>query len=74
MVVICINNYCERIRALREDNDFTQSQIAAMLGTTQQVYSRYEKGLNEMPVRHVIFLCKLYNVSADYLLGLTNEE
>ena len=62
--------YWERLRELREDRGLTQKEIAAVLGTTQQVYSRYEKGENEMPIRHVIALCRYYKVSADYLLGL----
>lgn len=65
-----MKTYIERIRDLREDNDLSQKQIADYLGTTQQVYSRYEKGENEIPVRHIIALCKFYNVSADYILGL----
>lgn len=59
----------ERIRELREDNDFSQAQIAEILNTTQQVYSRYEKGINEIPVRHIITLSRFYNVSCDYILG-----
>lgn len=65
-----MKKYYEIIRDLREDNDLKQSDIAKILETTQQVYSRYEKGINEMPVRHIITLCKFYNVSADYILGL----
>lgn len=68
-----MKDYTERIRDLREDNDKTQQEIAEYLGTTQQVYSRYEKGINEMPIRHVIALCKYYHVSADYILGLKDE-
>ena len=45
-------------------------QVAAVLGTTQQVYARYEKGINELPVRHLRALCLLYEVSADYILDL----
>lgn len=60
------------IRELREDHDLKQSDIAKILGTTQQVYSRYENGINEMPIKHLITLCKLYNVSADYILGIDN--
>ena len=52
----------------------TQKEIADYLGTTQQVYSRYENKKNEIPVRHIIALCRLYNVSADYILGLKNER
>ncbi len=65
-----MKKYNEIIRELREDNDLKQSDIAKLLGTTQQVYSRYEKGENEMPIRHIITLCKFYNVSADYILGI----
>ena len=62
--------YWEIMRELREDRDLKQSDIAKVLGTTQQVYSRYEMGINEMPIRHLITLCRYYNVSADYILGL----
>jgi len=69
-----MKSYVDRIRELREDHDKTQTEIAAYLGTTQQVYSRYENGKNEMPVRHIIALCRYYNVSADYLLCLRDRE
>lgn len=69
-----MKTYVERIRELREDNDFSQKDIASYLNTTQQVYSRYEKGLNEIPVRHIIALSKFYNVSCDYILGQTNAK
>ena len=65
-----MKQYWEIMRELREDHDLTQVQVAAVLNTTQQVYSRYEKGVNEMPVRHIITLCHFYKVSADYLLGI----
>lgn len=55
---------------MREDHDLRQEDIARLLGTTQQVYSRYEKGINELPLRHLKTLCQFYHVSADYLLGL----
>ena len=63
-------DYTKILRGLREDSDLTQAQVAAVLGTTQQVYARYEKGINELPVRHLRALCLLYGVSADYILGL----
>lgn len=62
--------YTEILRSLREDSDLTQAQVAAALGTTQQVYARYEKGVNELPLRHLRALCLLYGVSADYILDL----
>ena len=58
------------IRDLREDNDKTQSEIAEVLGTSQTMYARYERGANELPIHHLIKLCKYYNVSADYILGI----
>ncbi len=65
-----MKEYWEILRELREDRDLKQATVAAVLGTTQQVYSRYEKGINEMPVRHLRTLCRYYQVSADYVLGL----
>ena len=65
--------YIKRIRDLREDHDKTQQEIADILGTSQTMYARYERGANEMPIRHLIVLCKYYNVSADYILGLKNN-
>ena len=65
-----MKEYYEILRELREDNDLKQSQIAAVLGTTQQVYSRYENGINELPVRHLRTLCENYGVSADSVLSL----
>lgn len=64
--------YQKRIRDLREDHDKTQQQIADYLGTSQTMYARYERGANEMPIRHVLALCRYYEVSADYLLGLSD--
>lgn len=60
--------YMEKLRGLREDNDLTQSQVAQVLNTSQTMYARYERGANELPIRHLITLCEFYNVSADYLL------
>lgn len=65
--------YYERIRKLRLQHGETQQQLASLLETSQQAYLKYEKGINEMPLRRIIVLCRHYNVSADYLLGLTDE-
>lgn len=62
-------NYINWLRALREDNDLTQSEVASYLGTSQTMYARYEREANELPIHHFIKLCKLYNVSADSLLN-----
>lgn len=67
-------DYIIRMRNLREDSDYTQEYVAHVLGTSQTMYARYERGANEMPIRHLLTLCKLYQVSADYLLGLSNNK
>ena len=59
----------ELFRELREDHDYSQSDIAAVLGISQQHYSKYETGEYEFPLRHFITLAKYYSVSADYLIG-----
>ena len=66
-------NYIKIMRDLREDHDKTQQQIAEVLGTSQTMYARYERGANELPIRHLITLCRYYGVTADYLLGLVEE-
>lgn len=61
--------YIKIIKDLREDNDLTQQQVADYLGTSQTMYARYERGANELPIRHLLKLCELYKVSSDYILG-----
>lgn len=64
--------YRERIRAVREDKDYTQSEIGAVLNKTQQGYNHIEAGRAELKIDDLILLCKFYNLSADYLIGLTD--
>lgn len=66
--------YIKRIRDLREDHDKTQWDIANVLGTSQTMYARYERGANELPIRHLLTLCQYYHVSADYILGLSDKK
>lgn len=66
--------YYKRLRDLREDNDLKQREIAELLGTTQQVYSEYEKGIREIPLHKIITLAKYYNVSLDYMTDLTDKK
>lgn len=66
-------SYTKIIRDLREDHDKTQKDIADVLGTSQTMYARYERGANELPIHHLISLCQYYNVSADYILGLKKK-
>ena len=64
-----MQRFIKKVRDLREDNDLTQQEIAQILGTSQTMYARYERGANEMPIRHLVALCRFYNVSADYFLN-----
>lgn len=66
--------YYKRIRELREDNDELQKDIAKLLNTTQQQYSKIENGLTEITADRIIKLAKHYKVSTDYLLGLSDEK
>ena len=68
-----MNNYYPRLRDLREDRDMTQEQIAAYLGMKQAQYSRYERGLRDIPTDVLIRLALFYNTSTDYILGLTDD-
>ena len=61
--------YLPRLRDLREDRDMTQAQVASLLGIDQRVYSNYETGKRENPLRHLIVLADYYHVTVDYLLG-----
>jgi len=63
-----------RIRDLREDNDLTQKEMAKNLNCSQQVYSNYELGQRDIPTDILIKLSKFYNVSVDYILGLSDNS
>lgn len=69
-----MKEYYVILRELREDRDLSQADISKVLGTTQQVYSRYENGINEMPIRHLRTLCQYYQVSADYVLNIKKKK
>ena len=66
--------YVQIMRDLREDHDKTQTEVAEYLGTSQTMYARYERGANELPIRHLVALCKYYGVSSDYILGLSKKK
>lgn len=66
--------YLERIRALREDNDLTQKDMAKFLNIAQNTYCQYETGKREIPIDCLIKICKRFKVSSDYILGLTNKK
>ena len=65
-------DYKTRIKNLREDHDKRQKEVADYLGTSQTMYARYERGANEMPLRHLIRLAQYYDVDMNYLCGLSN--
>lgn len=65
-------NIYHRIRALREDHDLTQKEIAKILNMSQTGYSKYETGENDIPTKILIQLAKYYHTSVDYLLGITD--
>lgn len=62
--------YAQKIRDLRNDHDLSQMQIALILGTNKNQVGKYERGEQEMPIKHLVTLCEYYKVSADYILGL----
>ncbi len=66
--------YYKRIRELREDNDILQKDVAKLLNTTQQHYSRIENGSTEITADRIIALAKFYDVTSDYILGLSDEK
>lgn len=68
-----MHNY-QRLKDCREDNDLTQAEVSEIIGTYQTHYSKYERGEREMPMHLFIILAKYYNVSLDYLAGLTNDK
>ena len=69
-----MKTWYNRIRDLREDRDLTQVQVAEVLGTRQEYYSKYELGKRKLPIEHLKTLSVFYNVSADYILGLTDDK
>ena len=67
-------NYTERVKALREDNDKKQIELANYLNVKQTTYSKYELGKINVPIEIFIKLADYYDVSVDYLLGRTKEK
>lgn len=65
-------DYRKRIRAVREDRDLTQTEVGKLLKKTQQGYNHIENGRAELKIEDLIALCRYYNLSADYLIGLSD--
>ena len=68
-----MDSYYPRLRDLREDRDLSQQSVADFLGMKQSQYSRYERGIRDIPTDILIKLSRLYNTTTDYILGLTNN-
>ena len=66
--------YNNRLRFLRENEDKTQQEIANIIGTSQSYYAQYENGKRQIPFDRIIELAKYYNITIDYIAGLTNEK
>ena len=73
-VGIGMDNYYPRLRDLREDHDLTQQQVADYLGMKQPQYSRYERGLRDIPTAVLIRLATLYKTTTDYILGVSGAS
>lgn len=67
-------DYRERLRNTREDHDLTQAELGKLLNKSQQGYNHIEAGRAELKIDDLIKLCKFYNLSADYMIGLTNHK
>ena len=69
-----VADYRERLRNIREDRDLTQAELGRLLNKSQQGYNHIEAGRAELKIDDLVKLCKFYNLSADYLIGLTNKK
>lgn len=68
-----MTDYRTRLRNVREDHDLTQAEVGRILDKSQQGYNHIEAGRAELKIDDLIRLCQYYNLSADYLIGLTNQ-
>ena len=66
-------NYRIRMRNLREDRDLTQREVGTIIQKSQQGYSHIEDGRAELKIEDLIVLCRFFHVSADYMIGLTDD-
>ena len=67
-------DYRERLRDIREDHDLTQAELGKLLNKSQQGYNHIEAGRAELKIDDLVKLCKFYDLSADYLIGLTDKK
>lgn len=66
-------DYRERLRSIREDRDLTQAEIGRLLNKSQQGYNHIESGRAELKIDDLATLCRFYDLSADYVIGLVNK-
>ncbi len=66
-------DYRERLKDIREDRDLTQTEIGTILNKSQQGYNHIENGRAELKIEDLIKLCRFYDLSADYIIGLSNK-
>lgn len=66
--------YRERLRSIREDQDLTQAELGRLLNKSQQGYNHIEAGRAELKIDDLAKLCRFYNLSADYIIGLTDKK
>lgn len=69
-----MSDYRTRLRNVREDRDLTQAEVGKVLNKSQQGYNHIETGRAELKIDDLAKLCRYYDLSADYLIGLTDEE
>ena len=67
-------DYRKRLRDVREDHDLSQADVGKVINKSQQGYSHIENGRAELKIEDLITLCRFYNITADYLIGLSNDE
>ena len=72
--MIEVADYRERLRNIREDRDLTQAELGRLINKSQQGYNHIEAGRAELKIDDLMKLCRFYNLSADYIIGLTNKK
>ena len=67
-------DYRVRLRNIREDADLTQAELGKLLNKSQQGYNHIEAGRAELKIEDLVKLCKFYDLSADYIIGLVDKK
>ena len=72
--MMIVADYRERLRSIREDRDLTQAELGKLLNKSQQGYNHIEAGRAELKIDDLIKLCRFYNLSSDYIIGLIDKK